>query len=125
MIEFDHVSLLVNNVDTSMAFYEKSFGFKPKRVFEPAPKVKIAILGLGTAELGLYEVGSIKSEAAANVLRIGSPTIVFKTNDIQADYKRLADSGVQFRGAPKAGKGYINCQGLDPDNAIFELVQYM
>jgi predicted enzyme related to lactoylglutathione lyase len=96
-------SIPVSNPLEAFKFYTEILGFKEKMYM---PEMYLAIVVSsedpeGTAlllEPNNHPISKVFQEGA---YKLGLPLIVFGTNDIDAEYKRLKDLGVQFRGEPK------------------------
>ena len=135
--KLDHVNLVVADRDRSKDFYLRAFGFQVNREFESdeptlsaisgqdGTRVRVALIELGEATLGLVELVGKASPPAAKALAVGSPTLVFETDDLDDDYRRLQDMGVRFKSQPQVEEkfGVEVVQGLDPDGVTFQLVQ--
>ena len=139
ILSMDHFNMTVSDLDRSVDFYRRAFGFEVDRRFETeSPTIaelsrfdrlhmKMAILTLGATRMGLLQY---LSPASATDLRlgmndVGAPILVFNTDDAQAEYERLSEMGVEFKTGPKADPQahILAAQGLDPDGVTFEIVE--
>ena len=95
-------SVFVNDPIAAFKFYTEVLGFVEKMYM---PEMNLAIVVApddpdGTALL-LEPNGNLGAkEFQAGVYQADIPMIVFGTKDIQADYARLKQRGVVFRGEP-------------------------
>lgn len=100
-----HVLLKVDDQDKALAFYTTKLGFVKKRDLTMGKFRWLTVVALEEAE-GVEIV--LETDAFPVVRQTkkllydkGFPVTVLTTNDIHADYRRLKDQGVAFRGQPK------------------------
>ena len=139
ILNMDHFNMTVSDLDRSIDFYQRAFGFEVDRSFDTESStiaelsgfdsvhLRMAILNLGTIRMGLLQY---LSPASATDLRlgmndVGASILVFNTDDVQAEYERLQKMGVEFKTGPRADPQahIIAAQGLDPDGVTFEIVE--
>jgi len=104
-MEIKFTSILVTDQETALRFYTQLLGFE-----------KMADIPMGegrwltvTSPYGIAGVELVLEPASFPPARVyqkdlyeaGIPATVFITNDIHAEYKRLKDRGVVFRGKPQ------------------------
>ena len=138
ILGMDHTSFTVSDLDRSIDFYSRCFGFKVARrsdsgspstsviVGYEGVRLKIAHIVLGPADVELIEYIHPKGEhrPILETKDVGTPHLCFATDDIQAEYERLRGLGVRFKSVPQVNpKGTGAVYGLDPDGITFELVQ--
>jgi len=96
-------SVSVNDPIAAYKFYTEKLGFVEK-VYMPEMYLAIVVSPDdkdGTVLL-LEPRGNLGSDKFFDgIYEAGLPVIVFGTEDIQADYERLKEKGVVFRGEPK------------------------
>ena len=139
ILDMDHFNLTVSDLDRSVDFYERAFGFEVDRRFETeSPTIaqlsrfdrlnmKMAILTKGTTRMGLlqYLTPLAATDVRLGMNDVGASILVFNTDDVRKDYERLSEMGVEFKTAPMADPqaGIVAAQGLDPDGVTFEIVE--
>jgi catechol 2,3-dioxygenase-like lactoylglutathione lyase family enzyme len=89
---------------------------------------KFAFLRLGDSYLELFEFESPAAERPPEpdrpVTEYGVTHICLDVEDAQAEYERMAATGMEFNSAPQDfGDGAIVAYGRDPDGNIVELQQ--
>ena len=136
----DHVALSVANLERSIAFYRDNFGFTVIRIIECPPEMRlgdvagmtgctarIAHLNAGSTMLELFEYQNPRgSKIADNHKQAdhGFIHIGLVSDDVRADYARLAEGGLRFFGAPiefRPGTWIVYFYG--PDGEVCELRQ--
>ena len=135
----DHFNMTVSDLDRSVEFYQRAFGFEIDRRFETeSPAIaqlsrfdrlhmKMAILTLGTTRIGLLQYLNPRSTTGVRLKMndVGGNILVFNTDDVRAEYHRLFEMGVEFKTEPLTDPqaGIVAAQGLDPDGVTFEIVE--
>ncbi|WP_242774358.1 VOC family protein [Sphingopyxis sp. YF1] len=135
---FAHTALVTPDIERLSGFYAMLTGidvhqrgsFGPDRKFDIVAGIADvqfdgAWLRLANAELEFwqYRQPATISVARRNAAEIGWNHLCFESDDIDADYARLAAAGVEMHGAPmKFGVARV-AFGRDPDGNIFELLQ--
>lgn len=136
----DHVALSVADLERSIAFYRDNFGFEIIRIIECPPGMRlgdvvgmagctarIAHLKAGATMLELFEyqnprgrkISDNHKQADHGFIHIG-----LTSDDVRADYARLAKGGVRFFGDPlefRPGVWIVYFYG--PDGEVCELRQ--
>lgn len=105
-MQIKFVSVMVHNQDEALSFYTNVLGFR-KMVDIPMGKYRwltvISPEGMEGVELVLEPMGFQPARIYQKALfDAGIPATAFITKDIDAEYKRLKELGVVFRGEPKS-----------------------
>jgi catechol 2,3-dioxygenase-like lactoylglutathione lyase family enzyme len=138
-----HTSRSVGDMDRSLAFYRDLLGLEVLLDTEMSGEMLEREVALEGARLRLVELGT-GGEAMLELLQYHSPPsrdgeelrpcdvgahhVALAVEDIQSDYERLSDAGVEFTCPPQevdagyfAGHRTVYC--YDPDHMIVELWQ--
>lgn len=104
-MQIRHVLVKVDDQDKALDFYTSKLGFV-KKLDIPMGKMRWLTVtspeGAEGVEIVLEADDFPPAREAKKVLyEADFPATVLTTNDISADYQRLKDRGVQFRGEPK------------------------
>ena len=146
--EIVHVGVTVSDMDRSIAFYRDILGLEYKgeltmsgeatdRLFQREGVVaRVAYLNgsdnisCPPVELICFDEGARASHA--NLFSTSISEICFVTDDIDREYMRLVDLGVECLSAPQdfdfSSAGFGKSRALyfrDPDGIILELMQYL
>jgi catechol 2,3-dioxygenase-like lactoylglutathione lyase family enzyme len=117
-----NVRLLVDDVDASVDFYTRHFGFTVLNAFPPA----FADVQRGNLRLLLSGPQSSAGRPMADGERPGPGgwnRIHFIVDDLDAEIARLTSAGVAFRNAVVKGPGGSQVLALDPSGNLVELFQ--
>ena len=146
-----HININVSSLDRSIEFYEK-LGFT---VFIPSipylgltvdssmsamPEPSAQALGLtaetrgracimqldkGFPKIDLTEVGGLSQAKPPTNRDLGLVRLCLVSQDLQADYTRLSEQGVEFLSAPQPAKDGLADLAIcvDPDGTLIELLQ--
>jgi catechol 2,3-dioxygenase-like lactoylglutathione lyase family enzyme len=139
ILQLNHFNMTVTDLERSVDFYQRAFGFEIDRRFETtSPNIahlssfdqvdlKMAILTLGTTRMGMLQYASPVSttDVRLGLHDIGACQLVFAVDDVQAEYKRLLEMGVKFKSEPitDAQARIIAAQLFDPDGVTAEIVE--
>lgn len=112
--------LIVRDVDASIAFYTRHFGFHLQNQFGPAMAI------LSRDDLTLWLAGPAASASrpmpdGAAPEPGGWNRPVLLTPDLAEAVKALAEAGVRFRNAIVTGPGGSQILCLDPSGNVIEL----
>ena len=142
-----HVGMTVSDLDRSVAFYRDILGFSCQGELRmtgpethamfarPGCSARVAYLKGGQTLSGppveLIQFTSEEPEKqATDLFRTSISEICFQTDDIWAEYRRLAALGVEFLSEPQTfdftADGFGRSMAVyfrDPDGAILELMQ--
>jgi catechol 2,3-dioxygenase-like lactoylglutathione lyase family enzyme len=98
-------SVMVDDQDKALRFYTDKLGFVKKEDMPMGPFRWLTVTspeGAEGVELVLEPMGFPPAKGYQKALfDAGIPATAFITKDIQAEYRRLTDLGVVFRGEPK------------------------
>ena len=132
--DYNHVSFTVSNLDRSIDFYTKAFGFTFLQRFEsigskvagyPDLHSKVVFLQLGGLNLELIEYVNPRGEhrPVLETKDVGTAHFALTCDDVHVEYERLKKMGVRFKSEPQVSKrfGTMSVYGLDPDGITFEL----
>jgi catechol 2,3-dioxygenase-like lactoylglutathione lyase family enzyme len=97
-------SVMVDDQDKALHFYTNVLGFVKKEDIPMGPFRWLTVTspeGAEGAELVLEPMGFPPAQTFQKALfEAGIPATAFITNDISAEYSRLKERGVRFRGEP-------------------------
>ena len=94
--------ITVDNQDNALRFYTTIVGFVKKHDIPMGPFRWLTVTAPEGAELVLEPLGFPPAETYQKALfAAGIPATAFITADIHAEYRRLKELGVSFRGEPK------------------------
>ena len=136
---FSHVALVSPDIDRLVDFYQNLFGYKPNRRSNKVtgPRfdevidfdetyIRAAWFDTSNMILELWQfVNPVTPEPGAPLPfeKIGYNKFAFEVSDIDADYKRLVESGVQFLSEPVQTDESTEVYARDPDGNLFSLIQ--
>src|SRR5690348_16434463 len=99
-------SLLVTDQDRALRFYTEMLGFEKKHDIPMGTFRWLTVTapeGMAGVELVLEPLGFEPARVYQQALfASGIPATAFISKDIEAEFKRLKDKGVKFRGEPVA-----------------------
>ncbi len=138
-IWISHVALVSHDLDRLADFYENLLGTKPSRRTNKAAgptfdevadyddvHIRAAWFDMSNMVLELWQfVNPVTPEPGAPIPfeKIGYHKFAFEVSDIQSDYKRLVESGVQFLSEPVQTEESTEVFGRDPDGNLFSLIE--
>jgi len=138
-IWLSHIAVVTHDIDRLVEFYENVIGFEPTRrsdkvtgpTFDEVADydgtfIRAAWFNMRNMILELWQfVNPVTPEAGPPIPfeKIGYNKFAFETSDIQSDYKRLVESGVQFLSEPVETDASTEVYGRDPDGNLFSLIQ--
>jgi catechol 2,3-dioxygenase-like lactoylglutathione lyase family enzyme len=134
-----HIAVVTPDIDRLVEFYENIIGFEPTRRSDnvAGPRfdevadyddlhIRAAWFNMRNMILELWQfVNPVTPEAGVPIPyeKIGYNKFAFEVSDIQSDYKRLVESGVQFLSEPVQTDASTEVFGRDPDGNLFSLIQ--
>ncbi len=95
--KINHVAVVVNNIESALAFWEEQLGLKLDHIEEvPSQSSKVAFLPVGEGEIELVEPTDPNSGLAKYLNKRGEGMhhICLEVNDIEAVLKILREKGV-------------------------------
>jgi len=116
-----HVRILVDDVQASVDFYCRHFGFEPRHVFPAFADVQRGALRLllsGPASSAARPMADGEQPRPGGWNRIH-----FIVDDLDAEIARLREEGVTFRNEVVTGPGGSQVLALDPSGNLIELFQ--
>jgi len=124
-VEFDHVLIVVENLERSIEFYEQ-IGFEHKDTIQ-RPKDRVGVMTLGPVKIELMyqKEGTETYRPARKLTDIGFRHIGFKVDDVEEVYNKLKGV-IEFDSPPIsiAGReGRLTVFFKDPDGVELHLVQ--
>jgi catechol 2,3-dioxygenase-like lactoylglutathione lyase family enzyme len=132
-IEFDNVAMSVTNIDRSVEWYERVFGFKRGyRTFIDTLQADFQILQRPELQIELLSRrGAVRDPEADAVAgphleKSGLTAIVFRTADLEAATSRLEDLGVTFVWKLQllSADGLRSTMVRDPDGTLINILRY-
>jgi catechol 2,3-dioxygenase-like lactoylglutathione lyase family enzyme len=135
-----HVGVPIRDLERSLAWYRDTLGIEvdlvqtaegpdvDQTVQLEGVRLRSAFLSLGNTLLELLEYESpVGEDFALRNCDVGAIHVCFEVDDIDAEYQRLTDMGVEFSIAPTrlsgALEGHRYCYFRDPDGIQLELWQ--
>ena len=125
LLGFEHVNMVVSDLDKTLHFYVDLVGFKLK-VRKQTPNGEVAFLETRGAQLEIFRPKEMPKTPARLVPRTeaGIGHIALTVDDVETTYKRLSAAGVEFTEKPRLA---INKEILyqvsfckDPDGMLVE-----
>lgn len=125
-----HIAILVENLDTSLSFWQDILGLYPSMVTEiPEESARIAFFPLGKSELELVQPTSADSGLSRYLEKRGPGMhhLCLEVTDLSALLVHLKASGVQLiNDEPKIGEGgklYAFIHPKSANGVLIELYQ--
>jgi methylmalonyl-CoA/ethylmalonyl-CoA epimerase len=125
-----HIAILVENLDTSLSFWQDILGLYPSKVTEiPEESARIAFFPLGESELELVQPISADSGLSRYLEKRGPGMhhLCLEVTDLSALLVHLKASGVQLiNDEPKIGEGgklYAFIHPKSANGVLIELYQ--
>lgn len=115
------VRVIVNDVDESVDFYVRHFGFEVLNHFPPFADVKRGNLRLLLS--GPRSSAAQPMEDGTQPVPGGWNRVHFIVDDISSEVARLESEGVRFRNPVVSGPGGSQVLVLDPSGNLIELFQ--
>lgn len=135
-----HVALVSPELDRLVAFYEAVLEVQPYRRLNKltGPRadqvtgiddvsIRAAWFNTGNMVLELWQYTNPATPASSGPRpfeQIGYNKFVFEVSDLDEEYARLSDAGVEFLSAPEKLDSVRQVFAYDPDNNLFGLVEY-
>ncbi len=116
-----NVRILVDDVDDSVDFYTRHFGFRPLNTFPAFADVQRGNLRLLLS--GPRSSAAMPMSDGEQPRPGGWNRIHFIVDDLDAEVARLTDAGVTFRNDVVTGPGGAQILAVDPSGNLVELFQ--
>ncbi len=118
-MKFSWCTIMVKNLNESIAFYEDIVGLKVNRRFEAGPETEIAFLGVGGTEVELIENKGKKDVNIGKDISLG-----FQVENLDEMMKFVEEKGIKIESGPikpnpKVRFFYI----LDPNGLKIQFVE--
>jgi methylmalonyl-CoA/ethylmalonyl-CoA epimerase len=125
----DHLGIAVRSLDQAVPYYENALGLKCEHREEvPSQKVRTAFFAVGEVHLELLEPTDPESPIAKFLEKNpagGIHHIAFKTDNIESQLKKAADSGVKLiHEKPLEGAGDKLVAFLHPKSTFGTLTEF-
>ena len=125
----DHVGVSVSNLDRSIEFYKKNFGFTVERIIElPQRNLRVALLQKAGFTIEMLQFADAlplpdyRKTMDTDVKTIGVKHFCVRVNDIEAAADLLKRNGVKFDSEVTVGvRGLRRFFVKDPDGILVEL----
>jgi catechol 2,3-dioxygenase-like lactoylglutathione lyase family enzyme len=120
-MRFEGLTLTVDSVEESIAFYGGKLGIKVEYKSLPA----FAMLRHGTGTIGLLSIGEAKKEGVepASAAQKRAIHVEFTTDDLDGLYEELKAKGVIFAQPPHDEPWERSMTAFDPDGYAVEFAQ--
>ncbi|HOZ87550.1 MAG TPA: VOC family protein [Bacteroidia bacterium] len=125
MIKFAYTILYVKDVEKSIDFYERAFGFKRKFI---APVNSYGELNTGDTTLSFASIELAKTNLKDGFIESGNTKkpfaieIAFTTDDVEATYKKAIEEGAIAESPAKyKPQGQTVAYVRDPDGFLIEI----
>lgn len=138
-IWISHVALVSHDLDRLSDFYELLLGAKPNRRTNKAAgptfdevadyddvHIRASWFDMSNMVLELWQfVNPVTPKPGTPIPfeQIGYHKFAFEVTDIQKDYKRLTEAGVEFLSEPVQTEASTEVFGRDPDGNLFSLIE--
>lgn len=126
----EHSAISVTDLEKSIEFYKKSFGFElVSRAKKPALKVNVALMELGDYMLEMFQpyeprpMPESESDIGSSLQAIGTKHLCLAVDDIAMAYEALRQNRVEFETDITQGttSSFFFCK--DPDGILIEIIQ--
>jgi len=121
LIRFEGLTLSVESVERSLAFYGGKLGLKVEVNAAPA----FALVRIGAGTIGLLSVSEARKEGIADMspLQKRAIHVEFSTDDLDALHQTLKSRGIEFHQPPHDEPWERSMTALDPDGYAVEFAQ--
>jgi lactoylglutathione lyase len=119
-MDFAHVTLLVNNLEDSLQFYQEVIGLPVKRRFSLTPGLEIVFLGNGQTEIEL-----ICDQAQADIDYGQAISLGFAVQSLEETANLMKEVGMEmsqiFSPSPQVKFFYVS----DPNGLRIQLIEWV
>lgn len=124
----DHVEIVTDQPDRTVAFYTEVLGFK-LRARDQVPggegvKLNLAYLELGGTTVELISYEGVKVAPAPQEEHLGYRMIALEVEDMNAAIAFLATKGIPVIWGPRRRESYARAEIADPNGYHIELRQW-
>lgn len=123
-----HVALSVDNIEDSISFYSKHFGFKLKNRYRKeeigASFCYMELKGFEIEIFAFDELKDNKDDLSELGIR-GIRHLAFSVEDIHSESTRLSKEGLLLTQVKKGASGNLFCFTSDPSGIQLELIQIL
>ena len=129
-ISFHHVGISVPNVEESIAWYKKMFGFEVVTRMNQGSGMTVGHIKRGNCYIELFQVAGAKPlpeyrrDPSADLRVNGLVHFAFQVPDVMAAVKELKAKGAEIAMAPVDTPGVAFAFVRDNAGNAFELIQY-
>ena len=128
----DHVAVSVSNLNRSIEFYQRNFGFACERVTDMLKgNGKVALLKKQGFTIEMFEISNAlplpeyRKTFEGDLKTIGVKHFAVRVRDITGAYDFLKNNGVDFSSEPVVGgRGFKRFFLKDPDGIQIEITEY-
>ncbi len=118
---FSWVTIIVKNMEKSLAFYQDMTGLKINRQSEPMPGTRLAFLGF---EGGYTEVELIQNSKNPNPVHGSDISIGFTVENLENKIEELKKNGITEIDGPYQPSPFIKFfYAKDPDGVKIQFIQ--
>lgn len=120
------ITVYVADLDEAREFYTDRLGFVVRADEEFGPDwhyLTVAPTEESETVIELAEADTPGKKELVGGQAADGPLLLFASDDIETDYRTLADRGVEFDGEPKSVPGGRGVPFEDPDGNQFDLYQ--
>lgn len=119
----DHFAVVTTDLERARKFYVDLLGFRETMRLETSHSGTILFISLGGSQLELFGGGRPK-DSPEEGRKAGYTHLALMVDDIDADYQRLCQAGVQFGMKPTTVESGLRIAFFtDPEGNSLELMQ--
>lgn len=130
-LQLGHVAMSVSDLDKSIDFYKRVFGFECiKRFYIEALKAEACFLKKGDSTLELFNFKDFKplpdyrKSLVTELKTLGVKHFAFKIKNIEEVYRYFKDTGIEFATEMRMGGSGLRYFFMkDPDNILIEVIE--
>jgi len=122
----DHIAIATENLEESLAFYEKNLGIRCDHVEDLEDRgIRVAFLPIGDTRIELIAPLRDDSEVSAFLKKRGGGIhhLAFSTSDVDSATEALKDAGVRMAADPAPGAHGCRVAFIHPKSAGGVLVE--